>query len=70
MSHLIALVFDDQFKAEEARAALHRMAGEGLLDIKRYCSDHQNRSRQDGGFPGGQRTAKGCLSRVENRVNG
>lgn len=33
MSHLIALVFDDLFKAEEARAALHRMAGEGLLDI-------------------------------------
>jgi uncharacterized membrane protein len=33
MSHLIALVFDDQFKGEEARAALHRMAGEGLLDI-------------------------------------
>lgn len=33
MSHLIALVFDDQFKGEEARAALHRMAGEGLLNI-------------------------------------
>ena len=33
MSHLIALVFDDQFKGEVARAALHRMAGEGLLDI-------------------------------------
>jgi len=33
MSHLIALVFDDRFKGEEARAALHRMAGEGLLDI-------------------------------------
>ena len=32
MSHLIALVFDDQFKGEEARAALHRMAGEGLLE--------------------------------------
>jgi len=34
MNHLIALVFDDQFKGEEARAALHRMAGEGLLEIK------------------------------------
>src|SRR5260370_3426897 len=33
MSHLIALVFDDQFKGEEARAALHRMAGDGLLEI-------------------------------------
>lgn len=33
MSHLIALVFDDQFKAEEARAAIHRLAGEGLLQI-------------------------------------
>ena len=33
MSHLIALVFDDQFKGEEARAALHRMAGEGLLEM-------------------------------------
>jgi uncharacterized membrane protein len=32
MSHLIALVFDDQFKGEEARAALHRMAGEYLLE--------------------------------------
>jgi len=33
MSHLIALVFDDQFKAEEARAALHRLASEGFLQI-------------------------------------
>jgi hypothetical protein len=33
MSHLIALVFDDQFKGEEARAALHRMASEGLLEM-------------------------------------
>jgi len=33
MSQLIALIFDDQFKAEEARDALHRMAGEGLLEI-------------------------------------
>lgn len=33
MSHLIAVVFDDQFKGEEARAALHRMAGEGLLEM-------------------------------------
>ncbi len=33
MSHLIALVFDDQFKGEEATAALHRMAGEGLLEM-------------------------------------
>jgi uncharacterized membrane protein len=33
MSHLIALVFDGQFKGEEARAALHRMAGEGLLEM-------------------------------------
>lgn len=34
MSHLIALVFDDQFKGEEARAALDRMVGEGLLEIQ------------------------------------
>lgn len=33
MSHLIALVFDDQFKGEEARATLHHLAGEGLLEI-------------------------------------
>src|SRR5260370_2314873 len=33
MSRLIALVFDDQFKGEEARAELHRLAGEGLLAI-------------------------------------
>ncbi len=33
MSYLIALIFDDQFKGEEARAALHRMAGEGLLEM-------------------------------------
>src|SRR5262249_17765719 len=33
VSHLIALVFEDQFKGEEARAALRRMAGEGLLNI-------------------------------------
>jgi uncharacterized membrane protein len=34
MSHLIALVFDDQFKGEEARAAWDRMEGEGLLEIQ------------------------------------
>ena len=34
MSHLIALIFDDQFKGEEARATLHRMVGEGLLQIE------------------------------------
>ena len=33
MSKLIALVFDDPYKADEARAALFRMEGEGLLDI-------------------------------------
>src|SRR5260370_38596995 len=33
MSHVLALVYDDQFKGEEARAALHRMAGEGLLEM-------------------------------------
>ncbi|HSE21303.1 MAG TPA: DUF1269 domain-containing protein [Pyrinomonadaceae bacterium] len=30
---LIALVFDDPYKADEARAALNRMTGEGLLEI-------------------------------------
>ena len=30
---LIALIFDDPYKADEARAALNRMSGEGLLDI-------------------------------------
>lgn len=34
MSHLIALIFDDPFKGEEARASLHRMVGEGLLQIE------------------------------------
>jgi len=33
-SRLVALVFDDPYPAEEARAALHRMGGEGLLDIE------------------------------------
>ena len=33
MSYVLALVYDDQFKGEEARAALHRMAGEGLLEM-------------------------------------
>ncbi len=33
MSHLIALVFDDQFKGEEARAAVHSLADEGLLEV-------------------------------------
>jgi uncharacterized membrane protein len=32
-SKLVAVVFDDPYKAEEARAALHRMGGEGLLEI-------------------------------------
>ena len=30
---LIALVFDDPYKADEAHAALNRMSGEGLLEI-------------------------------------
>jgi uncharacterized membrane protein len=34
MSQLIALVFDDPYKADEARAALLRMAGEGQLELK------------------------------------
>jgi len=33
MNRLVALVFDDPYKAEEARAAVHRMGGEGLLEI-------------------------------------
>jgi uncharacterized membrane protein len=33
MSKLIALVFDDPYKADEARAALLRMEGEGLCEI-------------------------------------
>jgi len=32
-NRLVAVVFDDPYKAEEARAALHRMGGEGLLEI-------------------------------------
>ena len=32
-SKLVAVVFDDPYTAEEARAALHRMGGEGLLEI-------------------------------------
>ncbi len=34
MSKLVALVFDDPYKADEARAAVRRMAGEGLLDLE------------------------------------
>src|SRR5215510_805822 len=30
---LVALVFDDPYKADEARAALNRMGGEGLLEM-------------------------------------
>jgi uncharacterized membrane protein len=29
-SHLVAVVFDDEYKADEARVALRRMQGEGL----------------------------------------
>ena len=34
VSKLVALVFDDPYKAEEARAVLHRLGGEGLLEIE------------------------------------
>ncbi|HZI56976.1 MAG TPA: DUF1269 domain-containing protein [Verrucomicrobiae bacterium] len=34
MSHLIALVFDNRLKGEEVLAALHRVVGEGLLEIQ------------------------------------
>lgn len=33
MSQLIALVFEDMYSADEACAALRRMAGEGLLEL-------------------------------------
>jgi uncharacterized membrane protein len=33
MSKLIALVFDDPYKADEARAALLRMEGDGLCEL-------------------------------------
>ena len=34
MSHLVALIFDDPYKADEARAALLRLAGEGRLELQ------------------------------------
>lgn len=34
MSKLIAFVFDDPYKADEARAALLRMEGDGLLELE------------------------------------
>jgi uncharacterized membrane protein len=34
MSHLIALIFDDPYKADEARAALFRLSGEGSLELQ------------------------------------
>jgi len=33
MSNLVALVFRDQYAADEARAALRRLEGEGVLDL-------------------------------------
>ena len=32
-NRLIALIFDDPYKADEARAVMNRMGGEGLLEI-------------------------------------
>src|SRR5262245_55024801 len=32
-NRLVALVFDDPYKADEARAAVRRMSGEGLMEI-------------------------------------
>jgi uncharacterized membrane protein len=33
-SHLVAVVFDDEYLADEARVALRRMQGEGLLQLE------------------------------------
>jgi uncharacterized membrane protein len=33
MSQLVAMLFDDPYKAEDARTQLHRMGNKGLLDI-------------------------------------
>jgi uncharacterized membrane protein len=49
---LLAFVFDDPFKAEEARAALHRMEGEGWLEIDESAiiskrADGKTRASQD-----------------------
>jgi uncharacterized membrane protein len=32
-SHLVAISFDDEYKADEARVALRRMQGDGLIDV-------------------------------------
>jgi uncharacterized membrane protein len=32
-NHLVAISFDDEYKADEARVALRRMQGDGLIDI-------------------------------------
>ena len=49
---LLALVFDDPYKADEARAALHRMEGEGLVELHETAviarkSDGKTRVSQD-----------------------
>jgi uncharacterized membrane protein len=56
MSHLMALVSDDPYKADEARAALRRMGGEGLLEIDETAliikqADGMVQARQDQDSP-------------------
>jgi uncharacterized membrane protein len=56
-SRLVALIFDDPYKAEEAKAALHRMGGEGLLEIDETAfaakyADGKVRVSQDVNFVG------------------
>src|SRR5437762_8943113 len=56
MSHLVVLVFDDPYKADEARAAVRRMGGEGLLEIDETAliikgADGKTQVRQDQDTP-------------------
>ena len=75
MSHLIALIFEDPFKGEEARAAVHRMAGDGLLEledsvlIKNSQDGHMTVSQEDKVIRKGQKAGH-LLGLVAAAVSG
>lgn len=74
-SKLVALVFGDPYMGEEARAALHRMGGEGLLEIDETAliskyEDGRIRTSQDLNVVNGGQKAGHIIGLVTAAISG
>jgi len=74
-SKLVALVFGDAYMAEEARATLHRMGGQGLLEIDETAliskyDDGRIRTSQDLNVVNGGQKAGHIIGLVTAAISG